>query len=344
MRLAFLSVIGLLAGCQDGISIDASEDNFCDEFAEVACHNMYQCCSEAQIENELGVTEPRTEVQCREDKKRVCIRSTASIRDSLAAKRVELKADALDACLTAMLAPDGTCSTYVDELPWLEACKAEVWVGKVAAGGACFFDHDCAGAPKNAECGADQKCAALPTAGSPCLNGVSCAADFFCGPGTICTQKLAENAPCTSNDQCQEKLFCDTTVTPTPVCSARKPGGAACTSDLGCVSGDCVPGRCAGTNQSCYTDSQCGGHCATSTAFCTVGFDYTCNTTAGHCDVVTTQPCSGSTGDSQCVSAGAGSKCIFNITCVPGDCTGDPVCTAPLFLADYCDAALSLTP
>lgn len=153
MRLACVAVIGLLAGCQEGISIDASESNFCDELAEVACHNMYQCCSEAQIENELGVSEPRTEAQCREDKKRLCIRSSASLRDSLAAGRVELKADALNACLDAMLAPDGTCSTYVAELPWLEACKQQAWVGKVAAGGACFFDHDCAGAPKNAECG-----------------------------------------------------------------------------------------------------------------------------------------------------------------------------------------------
>jgi hypothetical protein len=62
------------------------------------------------------------------------------VRDSLAAGRVELKSDALNGCLNAMLAPDGTCSTYGDELPWLEACTAEVWVGKVAAGGACFFD------------------------------------------------------------------------------------------------------------------------------------------------------------------------------------------------------------
>lgn len=344
MRLACVAVIGLLAGCQEGISIDASESNFCDELAEVACHNMYQCCSEAQIENELGVSEPRTEAQCREDKKRLCIRSSASLRDSLAAGRVELKADALNACLDAMLAPDGTCSTYVDELPWLEACKQQAWVGKVAAGGACFFDHDCAGAPKNAECGVDQKCAALPGVGSPCLNGTTCAEDFFCGPGSVCAQRLAENAPCTNSDECQENLFCDTAAMPMPICTARKPGGAACTSDFGCVSGDCVPGQCAGTSQSCYTDSQCGGRCANSTSSCTVGFDWTCNTTAGHCDVVTTQPCSGSSADSQCVSASAGTKCIFNVTCVPGDCVGEPICTAPLFLADYCNAALSMTP
>lgn len=343
MRLAFVSVVALLAGCQDGLSVDATETTFCDEFAEVACHNMYQCCSEAQIENELGVSEPRTEEQCREDKRRLCVRGTASLRDSLTAGRVTFNAEALNTCLTTLLAPDDTCSTYVSELPWLEACEVQVWSGTVATGGNCFFDHDCAGAPKSAQCGPDQKCQTLPTAGFPCPTG-ECAADFFCGTGGLCQAKLAENAPCTGTNQCQEDLFCDLAATPMPICIAQKPGGSPCTSDQGCISGDCVPGKCMGTQQSCFTDMQCGGRCANSTAFCNVGMDYTCNTTPGHCDVVVTTPCSGSTADTQCVNASAGTRCIFNVSCVPGDCVGDPVCTAPLFLADYCSAGLGLTP
>jgi hypothetical protein len=343
MRLAFVSVLGLLVGCQDGFSIDATEDTFCDEFAEVACHNMYGCCSESQIEQELGVSEPRTEAQCREDKRRLCVRATASLRDSLAAGRVTFNPMPLNACLEAIATPDdGTCSTYVDKLPWTDACDEPAWTGTVAVGGTCFFDHDCAGSPKSAECGPDQKCAALPTGGFPCPMGV-CAEGFFCGTGT-CQAKLAEGAPCTTSGQCLDTLFCDTMAMPAPVCSSRKPGGAMCTSDLACISGDCVPGRCALTQQQCFVDTQCSGHCANSTAFCTVGLDYTCNTTPGHCDVVTSFPCSGSTGDSTCVANSAGTKCIFNISCVPGDCVGDPICTAPLFLADYCVAGLGLTP
>jgi hypothetical protein len=330
-------------GCQDGIDINATEDTFCDEFAEVACHNMYQCCSESQIEQELGVSEPRTEVQCREDKRRLCVRSTASLRDSLAAGRVTFNAEPLNTCLNAYLAPDDTCSTYVDKFPWTEPCKAQVWTGTVGAMGKCFFDHDCAGAPKSAECGPDQKCIALPTGGQPCPMG-TCADGFFCGTGAVCQARLGENAPCTSTSQCQDMLFCDTTAMPQPLCASRKPGGAMCTSDLACISGDCVPGRCAMTNVTCFTDAQCGGRCANSTQSCTVGIDWTCNTTAGHCDVVTSQPCSGSTGDSQCVNANAGTRCIFNISCVAGDCVGDPICTAPLFAADYCTIGLGLTP
>jgi hypothetical protein len=346
MRLACLSVFGLLGGllggCQDGLSVDATDDTFCDEFAEVACHNMYQCCSEAQIENELGVSEPRTEAQCREDKRRLCVRSTASLRDSLAAKRVAFNAEPLNSCLTALLAPDDTCSTYVAELPWTEACEGEVWTGLVAMGGNCFFDHDCAGAPKSAECGPDQKCVALPTAGFPCPGG-TCAEGFFCGSGGTCQAQLAENAPCIDSSQCREDLFCDTTAMPMPICTAQKPGGQACTSDLGCISGDCVPGKCAVTNFSCYSDSQCAGRCADDNSSCSVGFDYMCNF-SGTCNTVTSVTCSGSTADQQCVNAGAGTKCNFNVACVPGDCVGDPVCTAPLFLADFCSAGLGLTP
>jgi hypothetical protein len=343
MRLAFVSVLVLLAGCQDGLSVDATADTFCDEFAEVACHNMYQCCSESQIENELGVSEPRTEAQCREDKTRLCVRSTASLRDSLIAKRVTFNPEPLNTCLSAIVAPDETCSTYASELPWLEACKAQVWTGLVATGGNCFFDHDCAGAPKSAECGADQKCVTLPTAGFPCPLG-QCAEDFFCGSGGLCQAKLAEGAPCSGFNQCREDLFCDLGAMPMPICTAQKAGGAACTSDAGCVSGDCVPGKCAVTGQTCYTDLQCAGHCANSSNSCTVGMDYSCNTTAGHCDQVVTTPCSGFSADQTCINAAAGTKCIFNVSCVPGDCVGDPVCTAPLFLADYCSAGLGLTP
>ncbi len=343
MRVACIaSLVGLLAGCQDGFSIDASAETFCDEFAELACYNMYRCCTEQQIETELGVDEPRTEAQCREDKKRSCHRASASLRDSLEAGRVTFNADVFNNCLSSMAAPSDACSEYVTEQPWEEACEDSPWTGTVAVGGNCFFDHDCAGAPDNAECGPDQKCVALPTGGFPCPTG-QCAEGFFCGTNTVCEPTLAEGAPCTANNQCQEDLFCDQTALPMPICTAQKPGGESCTSDLNCISGDCVPGQCAVTNQTCYTDAQCGGRCADDNSFCTVGADYLCNI-SGTCNVVTSVTCSGSTADQQCVDAAAGTKCNFNVACVPGDCIGDPVCTAPLFLADYCALGLGLVP
>src|SRR6476659_1971861 len=103
MRVAFLSVIGLLvAACgEDGVTVSTNEDNFCDEVAKVACHNLYQCCTEGEIENYLDVVDPRTEVQCREDAARRCERSYVGVSDSLKQKRMTLDSGKLDACLQA---------------------------------------------------------------------------------------------------------------------------------------------------------------------------------------------------------------------------------------------------
>jgi hypothetical protein len=146
-----------------------------------------------------------------------------------------------------------------------------------------------------------------------------------------------------SSSECQEDLFCDLTALPMPICTTPMQAGSSCTSDAGCLSGDCVPGTCAVTQTSCYTDAQCNARCADDNSFCQLGFDYQCNI-SGVCNGNTSITCSGSTANTTCVNAGAGTTCLFNVACVPGDCVGDPVCTAPLFLVDYCTAGLGLLP
>ena len=195
MKKSCLVLIGLLVGCQDGFSVDADQGNFCDEVAEVACHNMYQCCTEDQIESDLGVTEPRTEVQCREDKKRECIVANADVRDSLKAGRAHVRCGKFQRILRALAAPDDTCATYVTERPWMEACKTAAFLGTVATGATCFFSHDCQGGPTASAArtrsvsGTDRR---VPVPAGFC-------AGLYCGTGGTCVQKLAEGAPCTSN-------------------------------------------------------------------------------------------------------------------------------------------------
>jgi hypothetical protein len=36
-------------------------------------------------------------------------------------------------------------------------------------------------------------------------------------------------------------------------------------------------------------------------------------------------------------ACGAGDTCLFPVRCLPGDCVGDPVCTAAQYVVDYCD-------
>ncbi len=328
MRVAYLYVfvLGLLAvGCGGGgVEISASADNVCDEIAEVACHNLYQCCTEGEIEEFLNVSEPRTERQCREDVVRACKRASFTLTDSIKAGRVRFEPERMNTCLDALVAPEGSCGMIASELPWTEACEEFAWVGTVALSGSCSFAHDCAGAPDNF-CAPNQKCTAKPTAGFPCGSG--CASAFTCVNG-ICQPKLAAGAPCLSTSQCQQDLFCDISA-PAPVCTARAPGGSPCTSNAGCVSGSCVPGQCMGTSFGCFRDTDCSARCAddgspcTTSAQCASG---TCSVGGNFC-----------TSNTNC-TAGGGDTCVFPVLCLPGDCIGDPICTNQTLTIDYCES------
>jgi len=327
MRVALIAAIGLLAACgDDGVTIDTNDENFCEQISDVICHNIYSCCTESEIQSLLDVSEPRTELQCREDIKRRCDRTSPDLRDSLDAGRVTFDAARLNACLTAILAPDGVCAEVVqgNDLPWTEACEEAPWVGTVATGGSCFFNFDCAGGV-DSFCGPDQKCKAKPTAGFPC--GTGCASDYYCATNGTCAAKVAAGAPCTSNTQCQEDLYCDQYATPEPVCAMKQAGGATCTTSSACLSSDCVPGKCMGTTLSCYMDSQCNSRCANTGFSCTDSSDCalgTCDESSISCD-----------DESDCVLS-ATDDCVFPVMCVPGDCIGDPVCTSETLVADYC--------
>lgn len=331
MRAACLvGTVLLVAGCgQDGVDIDTSSDNICEEIAEVACHNAYQCCTEGEIERLLGVSEPRSEEQCREDLTIRCERSATNLQDSLDAGRVTFDAEKLNACLQALVAPDSTCSEVITdpELPWSAACEEAAFTGTVAVGGACFFDHDCAGYPGTAECAANQKCISKPTQGFPC--GTGCAEGFYCATST-CQPQLAMGSPCTSSMECQDELFCDFSAL-MPVCTARAPGGSPCTSDSGCESGECIPGMCMGTGFQCFEDTDCGSRCADDGSSCT---------DASQCALGTCQmggtTCSS---DASCTAV-AGDVCVFPVQCLPGDCLGDPpVCTAATLTVLYCSSS-----
>jgi hypothetical protein len=328
----FVAVSGLIAvGCGGGVNVSTNENNVCSEIAEVACHNLYQCCTEGEIENTLDVSDPRTEPQCREDLTRRCDRLTLTLQDSLAAGRVKFDKERMNTCLDAIVAPNDSCGMIVTELPWKEACMDSAWVGTVEVGGSCLFAHDCAGAPDNF-CAANQKCTAKPTAGFPCGSG--CASAFYCGTTGTCQPKAAAGAPCLSTTQCEKDLFCDIAPgTAMGTCATKLPGGSACRSNEGCTSDTCVPGKCMGTNQSCYSDANCSGRCATTGFSCTTSANCgsgTCSVGGNFCTLPT-----------QCV-AGGGDTCVFPVLCLPGDCVGDPVCTNQTASVDYCQSVSAL--
>jgi hypothetical protein len=353
MRLALISVLGIVAGAcgDDSVNIGSNQDNFCDQMAAVACHDLYQCCTESEIESRLQVSDPRTELQCREDLGRKCERLAPDVRDSIKAGRVTFDAAKLDACLQAVLAPSDRCSEIAatpQMIPWIEVCSSlnVPWVGTVAVGGACVFQFDCAGAP-DTFCGPDLKCKMKPTAGFPCNTFTNpCASAYYCQASTnTCAPKLAVGAACLPGTQCDKDLFCDskgTIDTSDDVCAPKGAGGASCTAtssttaNAACISGQCNPGTCTGTAFSCYSNSQCGGRCSLSNASCTATYP-DCNPSGGQCSG-NAMSC---TNDTTCANAAAGT-CLFTQTCMPTECVGDVVCTSTAVAADYCIAPSAL--
>src|SRR5579871_3329720 len=135
----------LLAACGGKPSVSTNQSNVCDQLAAVACYDLYQCCAESQIERFLGVQDPRTEDQCKDDLRRACEQRVGIVNASIAAGRAKFDSGVMDGCLKALIAPDNTCSTVDMMLPWTMACMSSAWVGTVAVGGMCLQPFECAG-------------------------------------------------------------------------------------------------------------------------------------------------------------------------------------------------------
>ncbi|HMG21519.1 MAG TPA: hypothetical protein VK607_09395 [Kofleriaceae bacterium] len=293
----------------------------------MACFNLYECCSEHEIEDTLRVSDPRTEAQCLDDVTAICKRNLARFNFSLDNKHVRFDGKLMDACLEAFVAPEGSCRAIDTVTPWTEACMENAWVGIVANGGACDFAYEC---EAGSFCNPSRVCTALPTDGMKCTNEVpACASGLFCDLGT-CRPLRGAGVACTPDTQCVKGLFCDLAAA-TPVCTAKHGTGEACSGAASCESDNCLPGTCTGTQNSCTTDQDCGGACADSGMFCTVDSNCSSGTCSG-----TATPCASQT---QCTTPG--STCVFAVKCVFPPCVGT-ACADDHIEIDYCTAVNEL--
>jgi hypothetical protein len=333
IAIAWSALVVLIGGCggDDGggrPGVSTSESTVCDDVADVACYNLYQCCSEGEIEAFLGVSDPRSEDECRDDVRTICERQLVAFNFSIKNKRVQFDAKVMDTCLQAIEAPSDSCVALGATTPWTEACMQSAWVGTVATGGACDFAYECT---TDNVCSASRICTALPGDGKACVES-GCATGLFCDIG-ICHPLRAEGGMCASNAQCQKGLFCDTFGART--CAKLHATGEKCTGDFSCDTNTCLPGTCAGAENSCFASTGCSPHCADGSGGCTT--DPECGS-PGTCSLTQT-PC-GSPVD----CAGVGNTCVFPVKCLPAECVGDIVCAEPHVLVDYCNGALNNLP
>jgi hypothetical protein len=337
MRTAIAwSALVVLIGCgNNSPDVSTTQDNICDQIAKVACFDFFQCCSEAELETNLGVSDPPTQVQCEDDTRTKCERNLAMIDFSLKNKHVKFDAKSMNACLDAFVAPDGTCATVVDKAPWIDACMDAGFAGTVEAGGACDFPYECV---KDAVCSGSRICTPRASAGMPCTNTIinntrtsNCASGLYCPVTAMatCQPKLTQGGVCKTDTDCIDGLFCDSQDTQT--CTARPAIGQACSPGT-CGDNTCLQGMCADTGTSCSGKFACAGHCSNApTTTCTS--DFSCNT-LGTCSGTATLCASG-------IDCPVGSACVFPNKCVHPECTG-AVCAEPHVTVDYCKGATVL--
>ena len=309
--MAILLVLGALSvsGCKEEdelkVSTDPTNDNVCEEAAEVVCHNAFQCCVGEELETYFGVEITTTEKECRRDVALKCRQKYSTVFYSLAQQRVALNLAQVKQCLTQALAPDDECFPYkaVNDVQ-AEECDSvtgDMVRGLVAIGGACEFSYECAG---EAICTEARTCKSLLGAGQSCTSDSQCLAALHCGLTDEfelkCMADGAAGAACAADNECADGLYCnmvgvdvgpetdsapdtDTVVTvPRPgVCAAPVANGAACstnyvsnsttnsyTSDRECISGNCLPGVCGDGRGECETNADCMGTCSLSMAAC----------------------------------------------------------------------------
>ncbi len=250
-------VVALLgAGCSDSSGgkpnpKNVNAKNFCSQFAEVACYNMWTCCTGLQIERMLGQTLSITEASCRDDMKLRCEDTFALQLDAVANDTATINTEKAAACFKTLLVPDhNSCflvpkDTVFDNTITENCSQSALFEGSVPVGSECSSDW---------ECGTDAYCGQLD--GGLC-NGLVA--------GCICKTLNPANGSCCASGECAAGLYCETpsgivcSLTTSPgTCTAQVAFGAACTSSNQCDSNFCEAGRCQGaTWMSCYSDSDC---------------------------------------------------------------------------------------
>lgn len=219
-------------------------EQYCDEYAQMACEVARMCdCLEGYSE-ELCQTYLRLE----------CV---DEVEQPVNDGRVRYLPAEGGRCLADLWSVARDC-TVSDNEDWPEACD-RMLEGLVPAGQGCDGDAECL---PGLECYGSQ-CTDMPGEGQPCLDG-SCETDHFCGVDDLCHRYRAAGQPCPEGDYaCDDDLYCDGR---TDTCAPYIGVGGdcahdsyACDDDLYCSPSSQTCRPYPGAGQSCV-DS--GGDCA----------------------------------------------------------------------------------
>lgn len=212
-HLLGLSPIVLLLACGGGGSDEVAIDDLSAELAAASCHRIFECCDDAEVEQELGFFDAKTEDEC------VTVISGFSeqffvppLRAGIEQGRITYHPDRMADCIATFRSLE--CDEPVDDTGVGLAgigCE-DPFEGHLADGEACATDEECA----NDSCLGDSIdfqgnvtqgiCGDPPVDGESCGNNEECAGGSWCDTGApdgaTCVEPLADGADCRSDNQC----------------------------------------------------------------------------------------------------------------------------------------------
>ncbi|HVK63836.1 MAG TPA: hypothetical protein VM694_05165 [Polyangium sp.] len=242
-----LAGAGSLIGCSDDSNNTTGGgnnggavalDDLGTKTAELYCSLIYSCCTmaeQAQLFEEVN-PKPTNDAEC--------VQTFATFFDgfvlgeqkkAVAAGRLGYDGELVAKCIPKL---KGVCSAFEDDLFENDAECSKIFVGKVADGGDCANDDECAGA--NSVCVGDSgdnefgKCQPRGAVGAACDFEDDCTTGYCDYFTNACGELKAIGEACTGSD-CKDS-YCNST---TSVCTAKKADGAACSSFEECTSDEC---------------------------------------------------------------------------------------------------------
>ncbi len=208
--------------------------------AEVFCGAAFSCCTAVELPTLFeGIGTPKDEAECVQTFKGLFDGfALPGFKDSIAEGRIVYDGDKAASCFDnlpsdcSIVTPDGA-----DPLETSPDCQA-IFVGKVANGGDCAQDDDCA--VDGSDCmGASNgmlgKCQLPGDVGAACMFGSDCKSDYCDFQTSMCAAKKALGEMCSGSQSCMNS-YCDVD---TKLCAALKADGDACLQASECQSDNC---------------------------------------------------------------------------------------------------------
>lgn len=254
-----LGLVGAM-GCGDdgGGSGGMTPETFNSQITSAFCSKTFDCCTAEEIAADNTFISFTTEAECN-TKLGGLISAFFPTQATVDAGKVEFNAAAASAAIEEANA--ATCAqAFVDD-DFLNDAGAKVYKGKVAEGGSCSSNVECAVAGSDCVNGKCESPAAVGTACEAFFDCDSDADDLYCGDDMKCAAKGALAADCTRDDLCLSGACLEG--------KCAMPGGtdAACDSGGDCASGSCSFGtsKCEAPKADgadCFTDNECAsGSC-----------------------------------------------------------------------------------